>query len=69
MQMLLMAKALELGTCLCGFLVFALQESHELREALQIPKDHSVPLSFMVGYPDATFLKLVSRKPARVLWL
>ena len=69
MQMLLMAKALELGTCLCGFLVFALQESHELREALQIPKDHRVPLSFMVGYPDATFLRLVSRKPARVSWL
>ena len=69
MQMNLMAEALELGTCLCGFLVFALQESHELREALQIPKDHRVPLSFMVGYPDATFLRLASRKPARVRWL
>lgn len=69
MQMILMAEALELGTCLCGFLVFAIEESPELRKALQIPKDHRVPLSFMVGYPDVTFHRLVSRKPARVRWL
>lgn len=69
MQMLLMAEALELGACLCGFLVFAIEESPELRTTLQIPKDHRVPLSFMVGYPDVTFLRLVSRKPARVRWL
>ncbi len=69
MQMLLMALALELGTCLCAFFVFAIEESPELRKALQIPKDHRVPLSFTVGYPDVTFCRLVSRKPARVRWL
>jgi nitroreductase len=68
MQMTLMAEALGLGTCFCGFLVFAIRESPELREVLQIPKDHSVPFSFMVGYPDVKFSRLVSRKPARVLW-
>ncbi|MCK4786418.1 MAG: nitroreductase family protein [Desulfobacteraceae bacterium] len=68
MQMLLMAEALELGTCLCAFFVFALEESPELRKALQIPEDHRVPLSFMVGYSDVTFRRLVSRKPARVRW-
>jgi len=69
MQMILMAEALKLGTCFCGFLVFAIEESPELRRALQIPKDHRVPLSFMAGYPDVTFSRLVSRKPARVHWL
>ena len=69
MQMLLMAEALELGTCFCGFLVSAIEESPELRKALQIPKDHRVPLSFMVGYPDVTFSRLVSRKPPSVSWL
>lgn len=69
MQMLLMAEALELGTCLCAFFVFAIEESPELRKALQIPRDHRVPLSFTVGYPDVTFRRLVSRKPARVRWL
>jgi nitroreductase/NAD-dependent dihydropyrimidine dehydrogenase PreA subunit len=69
MQMILMAEALELGTCFCGFFVFAVEESPELRKALGIPEDHSVPFSFMVGYPDVTFSRLVSRNPARVSWL
>ena len=69
MQMNLMAEALELGTCFCGFFVFAIQESVELRKVLEIPEDHRVPLSFMVGYPDVTFSRLVSRNPARVRWL
>lgn len=69
MQMTLMAEALGLGTCFCGFLVFAIRESPELRKVLHIPQDHSVPFSFMVGYPDVKYTRLVSRKPARVFWL
>jgi len=69
MQMILMGEALELGTCFCGFFVFAVQESPELRKALEIPEDHGVPFSFMVGYPDVTYSTLVSRNPARVSWL
>ena len=69
MQMLLMAEALELGTCLCGFLVFALEESPQLREAFRIPQGHYIPLSFMVGYPEVTFRKLVARNPVQVQWL
>ena len=69
MQMILMAEALELGTCFCGFFVFAVDESPELRKALEIPEDHSVPFSFIVGYPDVTYSRLVSRKPATVSWL
>jgi nitroreductase/NAD-dependent dihydropyrimidine dehydrogenase PreA subunit len=69
MQMALMVHALGLGSCFCGFLVFAMEESPDLREALGVPHNHSAPLSFMVGYPDVHFLKLVSRNPARVSWL
>ncbi len=69
MQMLLMAEALGLGTCLCGFLVFALEESPPLRATLRIPQDHHVALSFMVGYPDVPFRRLVARNPAKVQWL
>ena len=69
MQMLLMAEALELGTCLSGFTVFALEESSELRKTVQIPEGHQVPFAFMLGYPDVTFDRLVSRNPARVKWL
>lgn len=68
MQMVLMAEALKLGTCFCGFLVFAIKESPHLRMALEIPGDHSVPFSFVVGYPDVAFCRLVSRNLAKVRW-
>jgi nitroreductase len=69
MQMVLMAEALGLGTCFIGFLVFGVEKSGELREALKIPDDHEVPVAFTVGYPDVKFLRLVARNPARVKWL
>ena len=69
MQMALMAETLGLGTCFIGFLVFALENSHELKEALKIPPDHQAHLAFTVGYPDVEFLRLVGRNPARVTWL
>ena len=62
-QMILMAETLGLGTCFIGFLIFALAVSEELREMLQIPGGHRIPLSFVAGYPDVEFLKMVSRNP------
>ena len=69
MQMALMAEALGLGTCYCGFLCMAIRASLGLRDALQIPVGDRVPVSFMLGYPDVPFIKLVSRDPAHVKWL
>lgn len=69
MQMILMSEALSLGTCLCAFLCTAIESSPDLRKELHISEGHLVPFSFMVGYPDVTFLRLVSRRPARVKWL
>jgi len=69
MQMVLMAETLGLGTCFSGFLVFAIEKSGELREALKIPDDHQVPVAFTVGYAVVNFLRLVARNPARVKWL
>ena len=68
-QMALMAEALELGTCFCGFIVLAIETSPELRKILQIPEKHAVPISFVTGYPDMHFLRLVSRNPEKVTWL
>ena len=69
MQMLLMAEALGLGTCLNGALVHALEHSSELRAALPIPPAHVIPISFMVGYPAFKFLRTVHRRPARTTWI
>lgn len=68
MQMALMAESLDLGTCFCGFFVFAVNMSPEFKKMLAIPEKHIVPLSFVVGYPDVHYKKLVSRNPARVTW-
>ena len=69
MQMVLMAETLGLGTCFIGFLIFSVEKSRELREALKIPDDHQVPVAFTVGYPDVKFRRLVARNPARIKWL
>ena len=69
MQMLLMAEALELGTCLNGALVRAIEYSAELRSALPIPAEHEIPVCFMVGYPALNFLRTVYRQPVQVAWV
>ena len=69
MHMVLMAEALGLGTCIIGFLVFAIKHSEKLREVLEIPPDHQVHVAFTVGYSDVEFLRLVARNPAKVKWI
>ncbi|MBU2548743.1 MAG: nitroreductase family protein [Proteobacteria bacterium] len=69
MQMVLMAEASGLGTCFTGFLDFAVKESLELKAALGIKPHYDAPTSFVVGYPDRVFDRLVARNPARVNWL
>jgi nitroreductase len=69
MQMILMAEALELGTCFNGALIGAIETSAELRAAIPIPEEHEIPVCFMVGYPEMTFLRTVYRKPAIADWV
>jgi hypothetical protein len=69
MQMVLMAETLGLGTCFCGFLTSALNMSPELKNELQIPIEHDVMLSFMIGHPDVTFFRMPSRNPAETVYL
>lgn len=69
MHMILTAETLGLGTCINGFLFFALNHSGELREVLEIPSDHQVHVAFTVGYSDVEFLRLVARNPAKIKWI
>jgi nitroreductase/NAD-dependent dihydropyrimidine dehydrogenase PreA subunit len=69
MQMALMAESLGLGTCYIGFLVLACTMSRELKDVLKIPQSNGVPVTFVCGYPDVTYERLVARNPARVTWL
>ena len=69
MQMALMAESLGLGTCYIGFLVMALGISPELKQMMQIPEANNTPVTFVTGYPDITYERLVARNPARVSWV
>jgi nitroreductase len=67
--MVLLAEALDLGTCFIAFLVRTLQESKDLRSLLKIPDSHRVYVAFTVGYPAVTYLRMAGRKPVRGQWL
>jgi nitroreductase/NAD-dependent dihydropyrimidine dehydrogenase PreA subunit len=68
-QMVLMAETLGLGTCLVGLLVYALEESSELRKFLHVPEGNLVPISFVLGYPAVKYRKLVGRKIPKITWM
>ncbi len=69
MQMVLMAEALGLGTCLCGLFVYAMEQSQVLRSYFQIPKTHVVPIALVAGYAHVQFVRMVSRRPVDVSWV
>lgn len=69
MQMVLLAEALGLGTCFIGFIPMATESSPELKKALQIPDHHRSVTSFVAGYPDISYPRLVARNPVKMRWL
>lgn len=69
MPMILMAETLGLGTCINGNVNIAVDNSEELRRFLKIPADHRVHVAFSVGYPDAKYLRMVARNPAKIEWI
>jgi len=69
MQMALVAEAQGLGTCYIGFLIGAAQQSPELKKLMQIPVKNLPVISFITGYPNVKFERLVSRNPARIRWV
>ena len=68
-QMVLLAETLGLGTCYIAFLIWAVEDSLELKKVMGIPADHSALVAFTAGYPDVEFLRFVARNPARVKWV
>ena len=73
MQMVLMAESLGLGTCFIGWIAGASvgigNSLPEVKKAMHIPEGHTISLSFVTGYSDFEYLRVVSRKPARITWV
>ncbi len=57
----LAAVSLKLGTCWAGFFNIASQHWPPLQEAVELPENHAVCSSMMVGYPVHTYSRLAPR--------
>jgi len=68
-HMILLAETLGLGTCFIAFLIWAIENSADLKRLLQIPDYHQALIAFTVGYPAVQYLRVVARNQARVKWL
>jgi nitroreductase/NAD-dependent dihydropyrimidine dehydrogenase PreA subunit len=68
-QMVLMAETLGLGTCYLGFLIWAIEDSGELKKMLGIPEENKSLVAFTLGYPKVEYLRFVARNPAKVNWI
>ncbi len=60
-NMMMMATAMGLGTCLVGFVTEAAERDSRLKEYLKVPPDHSVDASLVIGYPAVEFLRSTHR--------
>jgi len=63
------AHALNLGTCLIGFMVMFLRYSRTLRKKFGIPKGMRIYASLVMGYPAYKYTNTASRKKPEVQWL
>lgn len=68
-QMVLLAETLGLGTCYIAFLIWAIENSEELKKVLGIPIENKAVIAFTVGYPEVEFLRLVARNQAKINWI
>lgn len=55
------AITLGLGTCFNGFICRGINGNKKIKEGLNIPKDHKVYSSLLVGYPELKYKKRVIR--------
>jgi nitroreductase/NAD-dependent dihydropyrimidine dehydrogenase PreA subunit len=64
----LTARTLGLESCYIGIFEVAAEYYPPLREAIQLPPEHKVFDTMILGYPKLQFLKTVPRQPIKVRW-
>jgi nitroreductase/NAD-dependent dihydropyrimidine dehydrogenase PreA subunit len=60
------AETLGLGTCFNGYLVYGLNFLKQLKRKLNIPADHKVYTTFLLGYPKYRFKRNVVRQKPNI---
>lgn len=65
----LLAHYMNIGTCLIGFAVEAINRRKEIKTKLEIPHNHRIHAVIAAGYRDVEFLKQSLRKPYNLSFL
>ncbi|MGC9319594.1 MAG: nitroreductase family protein, partial [Armatimonadota bacterium] len=61
-NMMLLATAMGLGTCLIGFVTEVAERDERLKEYLRVPEHHHTDAALVVGYPDVEYLRSVAKR-------
>lgn len=67
-HIMLAAETLGLGTCSLGYLTFHTNRSDTIKKLIDLPKNHMVGYSLVIGYPKVKYKRIPSRKPSRANW-
>ena len=63
------AETLGLGTCCIGFITGPVNADKNLKKLVQLPPDHKVRTSLVVGYPQFKYTKSVPKSAARAHYI
>ena len=63
------AETLGLGTCCIGFITGPVNSDKGLKKLVQLPPDHKVHTSLVVGYPEFRYARSAPKSAARVTYV
>ncbi len=66
---ILYAELIDLCTCVNGYIVNAAQKNKKLKQCLQIPDNHKVYSTILIGYPKGKFENIVERNLPNIHFL
>lgn len=67
-NLILAAQRMELGSCLIGYFICALENSGQLRSRLGLPDNRRVEVALVIGYPKYKFRRTVPRRNMEIIW-
>lgn len=67
-NVMLLAHAMGLGTCLVGYLVGSARYSPQVAAAARVPPENEIGAALVVGYPRHPYPRIVPRRQPPVQW-
>ncbi|UCH36169.1 MAG: nitroreductase family protein [Armatimonadota bacterium] len=68
-NIMLMAHAMNLGTCLIGYLAGPARYSRDVAAAAGVPPENELCVALVVGHPKHSYPRIVPRRQAPIEWL